>query len=217
MDPIAIRPIWIGNRAIRAESEMLANPGMLAPCPLCLIFAWMFLMAYNVFDPNANIAPCEDPVISDTGWLPQALTVTNQVWSLTQFYSVDFSQLRISVKCAFSTNAQSRFASVVVDGVLGPPRLARHTWRCPCISVVPEATHEASRGPEKGAVSAQKALRGSETETRELLGGTEENSVSPMRGHWFALQANQWFFTKRKQKKIELVARPGIVVAFVLF
>ena len=33
----------------------------------------------------------------------------------------------------------------------------------PCISVVPEATHE--------------------TETRELLGGTEENSVSPMRGH----------------------------------
>ena len=30
-----------------------------------------------------------------------------------------------------------------------------------------------------------------------------------MRGHWFALQANQWFFTKRKQKKIELVSRPG--------
>ena len=40
-----------------------------------------------------------------------------------------------------------------------------------------------ARGPEKGAVSAQKALRGSETETRELLGGTEENSVSPMRSH----------------------------------
>ena len=84
---------------------------------------------------------------------------------------------------AFSTNAQSRFASVVVDGVLGPPRLAQHTCRYPCISVVPEATCEASRGPEKGAVSAQKALRGSKTETRELLGGTEENSVSQMRGH----------------------------------
>ena len=27
-----------------------------------------------------------------------------------------------------------------------------------------------------------------------------------MRGHWFA-RANQWVFTKRKQKKIELVAR----------
>ena len=51
------------------------------------------------------------------------------------------------------------------------------------MSVVPEATHEASQGPEKGAVSAQKALRGSGTETKELLGGTEENSVSPMRGH----------------------------------
>ena len=64
----------------------------------------------------------------------------------------------------------------VVDGGLGPRQ-------CPCISVVLEATHEASRGPEKGAVSAQKALRGFETETRELLGGTEENSVSLMRGH----------------------------------
>ena len=42
-----------------------------------------------------------------------------QVWSLTQFYSVDFSQSRIGVKkSAFSTNAQSRFASFVVDGVL---------------------------------------------------------------------------------------------------
>ena len=78
----------------------------------------------------------------------------------------------------FSTNAQSRFASVVADGVLGPLRLARHV-----VAVAPEATYKASRGPEKGAVSAQKALRGCETETRELLGGTEENSVSPMRGH----------------------------------
>ena len=120
-----------------------------------------------------------------TGWLTDlpflnpyfAGLVTNSI------YSVDFSQLRIGVKCAFSTNAQPRFASVVVDSVLGPPRLARHTYRCPCISVVPEATHEASRRPEKGAVTAQKVLRGSETETRELLGGTEENSVSLMRGH----------------------------------
>ena len=90
----------------------------------------------------------------------------------------------------FSTNTQSRLASVVVDGVLGPPRLGRHTWRGPCMSVVSEATHEVSRGPEKGAVSSQKALRGSKTETRELLEGTEENC-----GHWFALQENQWFFT----------------------
>ena len=79
---------------------------------------------------------------------------------------------------------------LLLTGVLGPSRLAQHTLRCPCFSVVPDATHEASRGPLKGSVSAQKALQeGSETETRELLGGTEENSVSPVRG--FALQANQ--------------------------
>ena len=53
----------------------------------------------------------------------------------------------------------------------------------------------------KGTGSAQKALQGSETETRELLGGTTENSVSPMRGHYFALQANKLFFSKGKQKK----------------
>ena len=38
--------------------------------------------------------------------------------------------------------------------------------------------HEVSREPLKGAVSAQKALQGSETEMRELLGGMQEISVS---------------------------------------
>ena len=37
-------------------------------------------------------------------------------WSLIPFYSVDFSQSRISVNSEFLTNAQSRFASVVFDG-----------------------------------------------------------------------------------------------------
>ena len=36
--------------------------------------------------------------------------------------------------------------------------------------------------PLKGAMSAQNALQGSETETRELLGGTEEKIISPTRG-----------------------------------
>ena len=63
--------------------------------------------------------------------------------------------------------------SVVIDGVLGPPRLARHTWRCPCISVVPEATHEASRG--------------SYWEERKRI-------VFPRWGDWFA-----WYFSKRKR------------------
>ena len=51
----------------------------------------------------------------------------DQVWSLTQFYFFDFSKSRVSVKSVFSTNAQTRFASVVVDDVLEPLRLARHT------------------------------------------------------------------------------------------
>ena len=42
--------------------------------------------------------------------------------------------------------------------------------------------HKASLGLSKGVVSAQKAPQGSEAETRELLGGTEENIVSPMLG-----------------------------------
>ena len=46
-----------------------------------------------------------------------------------------------------------------------------------------EATYEASQGScLKGAVLAQKALQGSETEKRELVGGTEENSFFTAKG-----------------------------------
>ena len=55
--------------------------------------------------------------------------------------------------CVF--NAQSRFASDDLDGVLGPPRLVRHTYLGPCISVVPNAMHEVSRGTLKGAAPCQ--------------------------------------------------------------
>ena len=78
--------------------------------------------------------------------------------SLAQFHSVDFSQ--------------SRFASAVVDGVLGPLRLA------PRFSVVPEAMHEVSWKPMEGSMSAQKSLQGSKTGTRDLLGGREKKSIS---------------------------------------
>ena len=82
----------------------------------------------------------------------------------------------------FSTGEQSRFAPIGLDSVLGLPRLAQHTYRCPCISVVPDAKQRASRGPLMGAASAQKALQGSKTETRELLGGTEEKKCFPNEG-----------------------------------
>ena len=61
-------------------------------------------------------------------------------------------------RSAFSTNAHSRFASIVLDTVKGPPHLVQHINKV-LESPVPEATHDASQGPLKGAVSAQKALR----------------------------------------------------------
>ena len=62
------------------------------------------------------------PVRGQTHW-------TWQVWSLTQFYSVDFSKSRISgKKCVFYKGTIQVCVSC--------------WWLCPCISVVPEATHE---------------------------------------------------------------------------
>ena len=50
-----------------------------------------------------------------TEWTGNEGPREDQVWSLTQLYSVDFSKSRIGVKSVFSTNSQSRFASVVDD------------------------------------------------------------------------------------------------------
>ena len=69
--------------------------------------------------------------------------------------------------------------------------------------------HEASKGPLKGAVSALKALQGSETETRELLGGTEENSF-PDEGSLICPPGKSMSFHKKETEKNELVARPAI-------
>ena len=96
------------------------------------------------------------------GWGRRAGLVTNSIIFCWLFTITDWC------KKVRSNAAWSKFALVVVDGIQGPPSLARHTWQCRCISAVLEATHEASQG--------------SDTETRELLGGTTENSVSPKRG-----------------------------------
>ena len=98
----------------------------------------------------------------------------------------------ITATSAFSTNIQSRFASVVLDSVLGPLRLAWHTWWCPCFSVVPAASHNMSWRPLKVAVTAQKALQGSELQSREMLVGMEKK-VFPHQGV-IDLPPNQWFF-----------------------
>ena len=83
----------------------------------------------------------------------------------------------------FSKNVQSRFASVVIDTIPGPPCLGQHSRKGPLISVVPETTHEARRGPLKGAPSAQKALEGSEAETRGCWDERKRKVFPRMRGH----------------------------------
>ena len=77
----------------------------------------------------------------------------------------------------FSRNAQFKGLSVVLYSVLGPLRLAQNT------SVNPEARVQDLQVALKGTVSAEKALQGFETKTRELLAETEDNSVSLTRGN----------------------------------
>ena len=82
-----------------------------------------------------------------------------QVWSLTQLYSVDFSQSRISVKkCVFNKRIIKVWVSCFLT-VLGPHRLARYILKCPCISFVLAAMGMVCQGPFKGAVSAQRFFK----------------------------------------------------------
>ena len=50
------------------------------------------------------------------------------------------------------------------------------------VSLILRSSRSNAQG-ESRAPCLKKVLQGSETEMRELLGGTEENSVSLMRGH----------------------------------
>ena len=68
--------------------------------------------------------------------------------------------------------------------------LANHTWQCPWNSVVPEATHEASRGPP---------IPSRFLDRDEGVAG--RNSVSLTRGQIFAPKANQWFFLQKGEGK----------------
>ena len=71
---------------------------------------------------------------------------------------------------------------VVLDTVLGPSHLARHTWLCPLFSVVLEATHKASQGLLKGAVSAQKDLKCLDGD-EGVAGRNARETSYPMKGH----------------------------------
>ena len=81
-------------------------------------------------------------------------------WSINAIFTREadrgaraLSIFRATNKSAFSTSAQSRFASIVLDGVLGPLHLASNTWRWPCISVAPKQRTRRGWGSLKGAVS----------------------------------------------------------------
>ena len=112
--------------------------------------------------------------------------------------------------CAFSKTAQSRFASIVFEGVLGP---LKHIWQCPCMSSAPEATHEVSCGPLNSKVSAQKPLQGSGTETREFLGGRKEKGGSPPFWEVSVIrQINDFLLQQTKQKIFESVTRPEVAL-----
>ena len=103
-------------------------------------------------------------ILTRVGYSTTILTAAGLV-IITHFYPVDCSQSRIGIEKCISTNAKSRFASAVVDDVLGPsPPSAAHLTLSLFLC---RSTHEASSGPLKSAVSAHKAFQGSERETRE--------------------------------------------------
>ena len=82
--------------------------------------AWSPLRPRDCLIPTPFFSSGEGPscwIVSSLCW-SCFLEGFEQVWSLTQFYFVDFSKSRISVKkCVQQTHNQG-FASVVVDGVL---------------------------------------------------------------------------------------------------
>ena len=102
-------------------------------------------------------------------------------------------------KCVFNIRRRIKVWVSCCWRCSGTCLLVRHTWRCPCSSLVLEAKHKASWGPLKDVVSTQKAPKGFETETRELPGGPDEKSIFPTRGHWFYLSGppNIWLLSTR--------------------
>ena len=112
-------------------------------------------------------------------------------------------------KCVFYKGT-IKVSSGVLDSVFGPPCLARHTWQCPCISLVLEATH--ARG-EPRALEGHRLGRKSPSRVRDgdkLLDGRNGQEKCFLYQEVIDLPSKQIYdFTqKRKQKKLELVARP---------
>ena len=97
---------------------------------------WYFFdVVFTTLERNAHFFWRSSPLSSK---MPTCFQKKTPLSSKMYFY---FKNVR------FKQDLQSRFESVVLNGVLVPPRLAQNTWWCPWIYFVLQATHEASRGP----------------------------------------------------------------------
>ena len=122
-------------------------------------------------------------------------------------FSWFFTIMNCWKKWVFLTSTQSRLASVVVDIVLVPQRLARHTWvDWWQISEVPEATHD----KKKSIVSAQKALQGTNKDQESCQEEMMTAISFSIKGHWFGLKEKSKILYKKHTEKTELEAGPGI-------
>ena len=93
-----------------ATAAAFRTDDSLAATPPQLLLPWLFVAVSLFF-----LKGC---------WTAAAGLVTNSIDSIVLTFQNQGSVLK---KSAFSTNAQSRFASTVFDSVLGFLRLVRHT------------------------------------------------------------------------------------------
>ena len=131
-------------------------------------------------------------------------TGRKHVWSLTQFFSVDFPPSRI---VGFSNNAVKVCVSC--------------SWLCPGTSV-PSTRHLmvssflcTSKSNTRGKSRAFWADTAPFKSPRQRWGSCWEERkriVVNRRGDWFALQGNQLFLQKGNRKKIKLQC-PDLVIA----
>ena len=94
---------------------------------------------------------------------------------------------------------KGRHAFADFNSFLGPLHLARHTWWCPCFSVVPVAKHKVEA---QGRSVNPKALHGSATETRDLLGGTTREKYFPDERSLICPQGISMILYKRETEKL---------------
>ena len=111
------------------------------------------------------------PSSTQISMVPKAFSLVTRCGYQLKSILLTFHSQGSVVKSALSTNAKSRFVSDVFDGVLGPQHHARaaHLMVSFFLWSIKSFAWSKPMGPLKGAVSAQKALQGSRTETRELL------------------------------------------------